>query len=119
MTEHPSAPGDSIAPRRVYLHIGAPKTGTTYLQMMARAHRRQLASDGCFYPKTRGSAHHVEARDLRKARPRRGFVHPAGPGSWDRLARTVNEWEGQGHVLLSSELLVYATAAQAKRAIRS
>ena len=118
MTEH-AAPGNSISPRRVYLHIGAPKTGTTYLQMMLDAHRDQLAADGVFYPKTRGSAHHVEARDLRRARPRHGFVNPAGPGSWDRLARMVGEWDGPGHVVLSSELLVYGTAAHAKRAIRS
>jgi len=119
MTEHAAAPGGPTPPRRVYLHVGAPKTGTTYLQLMLDAHRDQLLEDGCFYPRTRGSAHHVEARDLRNARPRQGYVHPAGPGSWDRLARIVGEWDGPGHVLLSSELLVFANPAHAKRAIRS
>ena len=119
MTEHAASPGEPPSPRRVYLHIGAPKTGTTYLQMMLDAHRDQLLADGCFYPRTRGSAHHVEARDLRNARPRQGYVHPAGPGSWDRLARMVKEWEGPGNVLLSSELLVFGNAEHAKRAIRS
>ena len=119
MTEHAAAPGEPTSPRRVYLHVGAPKTGTTYLQMMLDAHRDRLLEDGCFYPRTRGSAHHVEARDLRNAKPRQGYVHPAGPGSWDRLARIVGEWDGPGHVLLSSELLVFANPAHAKRAIRS
>jgi hypothetical protein len=119
MSEHAVATGESTSPRRVYLHVGAPKTGTTYLQMMLDAHRDQLLEDGCFYPKTRGSAHHVEARDLRNARPRQGYVHPAGPGSWDRLARIVTEWDGPGHILLSSELLVFANPAHARRAIRS
>ncbi len=118
MTEHPVTPAGS-SPRRVYLHVGAPKTGTTYLQMMLDAHRDQLVADGCFYPKTQGSAHHVEARDVRNARPRRGYQHPVGPGSWDRLTRTVAEWDQPGVVLLSSELLVFAKPDQVRRAIRS
>ncbi|HEX2176835.1 MAG TPA: hypothetical protein VHG70_13085 [Nocardioidaceae bacterium] len=110
----------SASSRRVYLHVGAPKTGTTFLQSMLAANRARLLEDGCFYPLTQGaSAHHVEARDLRNAKPRRGFVHPAGPGSWDRLARTVREWDGEGIALLSSELLVFATRDKVERALQS
>jgi hypothetical protein len=116
MTEFVAEP--SGAARRVYLHVGAPKTGTTYLQAMLGAHRDRLLEDGCFYPDTGTSAHHVEARDLRNARPRR-YVHPSGPGSWDRLVRRISDWDGRGVALISSELLVFARREHAERALRS
>jgi hypothetical protein len=120
MTEFSAQPsGGSEPPRRVYLHVGAPKTGTTYLQSMLAAHRDQLLADGCLYPATGSSAHHVEARDLRNARPRRGYVHPRGPGSWDRLVREVHDWDGSGVALLSSELLVFTKPDQVQRALSS
>ncbi|MDQ4086192.1 MAG: sulfotransferase [Actinomycetota bacterium] len=117
MTELPAEPSGT-APRPVYLHLGAPKTGTTYLQAMLGAHRDRLLDDGCYYPATGTSAHHVEARDLRDARPRR-YVHPSGPGSWDRLVRNVHDWQGQGIALISSELLVFTKPDQVERALRS
>lgn len=114
-----SAGGPSAAsPRVVYLHIGAPKTGTTYLQAMLHAHRAQLRRDGCLYPRTRLPAHHDEARDLRNVRPG-GYLHPRVPGSWKRLVSAVHAWEDPGVVVISSELLTFATAPQARRAVES
>jgi hypothetical protein len=114
----PTAEQSGTARRRVYLHLGAPKTGTTYLQAMLGAHRDRLLEVGCYYPPTGTSAHHVEARDLRNARPRR-YVHPSGPGSWDRLVRKVHDWQGEGVALISSELLVFTKPDQVQRALRS
>lgn len=111
----PTGPADH---RVVYLHVGAPKTGTTFLQAMLHSHRDQLRHDGCFYPRTRLWAHHDEARDLRDARPG-GFVHPQVPGSWDRLVRKIGQWRGDGVAVISSELLAFATAEQAQRAVES
>jgi hypothetical protein len=36
--------------KRVYFHIGAPKTGTTYLQNVLFANRPALAERGALYP---------------------------------------------------------------------
>lgn len=119
MTNAPTgSPPASAEGRVVYLHVGAPKTGTTFLQAMLHEHRDQLRQEGCFYPRTRLSAHHDEARDLRNARPG-GFLHPQVPGSWDRLVRKVHHWQGRGVAVISSELLAFATAHQAQRALES
>ena len=65
MTKPPAQqPTGPAADRVVYLHVGAPKTGTTYLQAMLHAHRDQLRTDGCLYPASRLWAHHDEARFL-------------------------------------------------------
>lgn len=104
--------------RRVYLHVGAPKTGTTFLQAMMAAHRERLLEDGCFYPIATTKAHHHEARDLRNVRPG-GYVHPSIPGSWDRLVRRVQEWQGEGVVVVSSELMVFAKPHHVERAVNS
>jgi hypothetical protein len=120
MTDFPAAePGQLPPARRVYLHVGAPKTGTTFLQAMLGAHREQLLQDGCLYPVTKSAAHHLEARDLRSARPRRGYVHPSGPGSWERLVRRIQDWDGSGIALVSSELLVVARPPHIEHAFRS
>lgn len=34
----------------IYLHIGAPKTGTTYLQNVLWRNRERLRTDGLLYP---------------------------------------------------------------------
>ena len=42
---------------RVYLHIGAPKTGTTYLQEVLFTNRARLAEHGVLYPGESRTAH--------------------------------------------------------------
>jgi len=121
MTHSSDVPGGTSAvARRIYLHVGAPKTGTTFLQNMLHAHRDQLAQDGVLYPTTTMAAHHNEARDLRNVRLRDGSAHNRSvPGAWQRMLRTVGDWDGDGDVVLSSELLAFANTAQASHAVRS
>lgn len=104
-----------MAPERVYLHIGAPKTGTSYLQMLLAANRAALKADGILYPGTRGDAHHTAAWDLRGTPPQR---QGAGgiEGSWDKLVGRANAWTGEA-VVVSSELFVYCTDKQIDTAL--
>ena len=61
----------SAPSRRVFLHIGLHKTGTTYLQGVLRANRRRLAELGVFYPGGKGQPTHTFAvYDLFGRRPR-------------------------------------------------
>ena len=39
-----------MAPKKVYLHIGLHKTGTTYLQNVFRANRKQLDGEDVYFP---------------------------------------------------------------------
>ena len=42
--------GSTAMARRVYLHIGLPKTGTTYLQTLMWNNREVLAGQGVLLP---------------------------------------------------------------------
>ena len=101
--------------KRVYLHIGAPKTGTTYLQALMGHNRAILKSHGVLYPKTKSNAHHMATWDLRGVPEQRRDV--AGiEGTWTALVDRCNAWEGQT-VVLSSELLVFCDDDQIARAL--
>ncbi len=102
--------------RRVYLHIGAPKTGTTYLQTVLRRNRRQLAADGMLYPVEPGRTHFHAALDLRNVRFG-GHHDPAVDGSWQLFAQRVADWHGDA--ILSHELLAAATEEQVHQAVES
>ncbi len=102
---------------RVYLHIGAPKTGTTYLQGVLDTNRRALKRAGLLYPKLPGIAHHSALWDLRRMWQEREF-NVEVRGHWDRVVRKVAAWEGPS-ALLSSELFVYAEPDEVARALTS
>ena len=105
------APGH---PRRVFLHIGLPKTGTTYLQEIVWSNRDRLAADGVFLPGFGHREHLWAALDLQE-RPRLARRHEKAPGAWQRL---VAEAAAQpADVLLTHEFFCGATAEQAGRAV--
>ncbi len=101
--------------KRFYLHIGAPKTGTTYLQQVLHRNRRQLKAAGVLYPRNPGDAHHSALWDLRGAGEKRDYGRDIR-GDWDRCVRLVSKWDGPTAVM-SSELFVYADRAECKRAL--
>ncbi len=104
-----------MAPERVFLHIGAPKTGTTYLQALLAANRRALKDDGILYPRFAGGGHHTAAWDLRGTPAQRKDV-PGIAGAWRKLVDKANSWDGKA-VVISSELFVYCNQAQIRTAL--
>ena len=97
--------------RRVFLHIGAPKTGSTYVQNVLWNNVEPLKEAGILLP-GKFSAHDEAMADLRE------LTWHANPAwSWDRLAAKAVEWPGD--VVITNEGLGAATAAQAARAVRS
>ncbi len=100
--------------RRVFLHVGLPKTGTTYLQQVVWANRDRLRAAGLFLPGFGHREHLWAALDLQE-RPRLARRHPDAPGAWRRL---VDQASAQpGDVLITHEFLCGASAEQASRAI--
>jgi hypothetical protein len=89
----------------VYLHVGAPKTGTTFLQAVAAKNRRWLRNEGLLYPGLRGD-HFLEAQDVCGAF--KGYRDPRVEGSWNRLLKAIDSWGGPA-VLVSHELFTAAT----------
>ncbi len=95
------------------VHVGVPKTGTTFLQSILHQQRRVLRRSGVLYPGPR-RAHLFEAVDLMGGRfpddPMQRF-----PGSWQKLVTRVQRWPGT--VVISHEILCEATADAVDRAM--
>jgi hypothetical protein len=105
-----------MARQRVFLHIGSPKTGTTYLQEVLWSNRDALCSAGVLYPGKRPDAHFFATQDLRDLKWH-GHVDPEVPGSWDRLVTEVRAWHGTS--VISHEMLGSAAPKAIKRAMQS
>lgn len=103
--------------RRVYVHIGLPKTGTSYLQRSLWLSRRALAASGVLLP---GETHQVQRFafwDL-LGRRLRGVSQPKVPGSWNSLVEAIGSWPGD-RVVLTDEFLVNARPAHVRRMVRA
>lgn len=98
----------------VYLHVGAPKTGTTYLQDRLLANRTALEGRGVAYPVGSHPDMFPPALDLIE-RPW-GGQRETVRGEWDALCSRVRRVSGR--VLLSHEILAAATHDQIDRARR-
>jgi hypothetical protein len=103
--------------KTVFLHVGAPKTGTTFLQRVLWHHRPVLADAGVLYPMEDEGEHFDAAMDLR-ALAWGGEWDPKWEGAWERVAGRARAWEGP-RVVISNELLGGASAAQARQAVAS
>ncbi len=99
--------------RRVYLHVGAPKTGTTYLQDRLAANRRDLAEHDVHYPLGINSSHFRPALDLIDVSW--GGQRESARGEWERLMDRVRRLDDT--VLVSHEILAGARPSQVKRAM--
>ena len=73
-----------IVSRRVLLHVGTPKTGTSHLQDVLFRNRDRLREQGLLYPADRFDAHFLAALDLMQLPW--GGLEDEGVGAWDRLA---------------------------------
>jgi hypothetical protein len=100
----------------VFLHIGAPKTGTTYLQSVMRKNRKTLKADGLLYPGRR-NAHFLASLDLRDS-GFAGYRDPAANGAWQAVVRQVGKWRG-GTIVLSHETFSRAHRNDIERAVES
>ncbi|MCY7397165.1 MAG: hypothetical protein LH468_13635 [Nocardioides sp.] len=101
--------------QRVLLHVGTPKTGTSYLQDVLHRNRSVLAGAGILYPAERFDAHFLAALDL--MRMPWGGLQTEAIGAWDRLAAQVREHDGTS--IVSHEILATASRQQVGRALQS
>jgi hypothetical protein len=101
--------------RVVHLHIGAPKTGTTYVQNRLSANAEELARHGVLYP-GRGMGdpstfHFRAALDLLG----QDWGGPKGhaKGAWRQMTRRVNRHPGSA--IISHEILAPADSGRVAR----
>ena len=107
--------GNLSAMAKVFLHVGAPKTGTSMVQELLYNNRKTLAEHGILYPGRRRDAHFMAALDLLERTW--GGLEADAPGSWDYLVGKAQKWDGT--VIISHEVFAGATEEQAKRAVNS
>ncbi len=111
-----SRPALATGPK-VLLHIGEPKTGTTFLQHVMWRNRGELAAQGVVLP-----GHHPQDHD-RASQDLRGIPKlasdPAGSwaGEWEILASQAQQ--APRVAVISHELFSAADPEQAERAVRS
>lgn len=103
---------------RVVLHIGAMKTGTTYLQHLLDDNREQLASVGVLWPGDAWEQQMLAAMDVMATSAGRRPTTPAALGMWDEITDQMREHEGPASVF-SMEWLSYADERQAQRVVDS
>jgi hypothetical protein len=105
-------PGRPRYPRNVivWLHIGTPKSGTSYVQDVLALNRERLASDGVLWPGETWRDQVRAVRDVLDFFPN-DVVNPAIKGWWDRLRGEILAWEGDAAVI-SMEWLVHARPHQ-------
>jgi hypothetical protein len=101
--------------KTVHLHVGTPKTGTSYLQHVLFHNRRLLHRNGITYPAARFDAHFLAALDL--MRMPWGGLEAQAIGAWDALAGSVRR--ARGDAIVSHEILATASRAQVGRALDS
>lgn len=78
---------------RVFLHIGAPKTGTTYLQAVLFRNRRALRAQGILVPGKNRFSHGNAALGVRAGKDAPRFR------VWKRMARQIRRYNGHAAVV--------------------
>ena len=95
---------------RVFLHVGTPKSGTTYLQDVLWSSAEVLQQHNLLLPGRR-STHRAAAQSITGRGVKRPGVPRDPDAAWRQLAAEVRDWPAD--VIISAELLAPATARQA------
>jgi hypothetical protein len=102
---------------RIYLHIGEPKTGTSFLQRALWSNRGRLAAQGVTLPGYSHRDHNRASRDLREA-PREAS-DPTDPWTGDWAVLTGQALRAPSAAVISDEILAACNPPQADQAVRS
>src|ERR1700712_2718963 len=92
--------------RRVYLHVGTPKSGTSYLQDKLSRNRDLLERQGVDFLRTRSGDHFEASLDLLGRRW--AGAEARARGQWEAMATEGRQ--SQRHALVSHEILAGADA---------
>ena len=105
----------------VYLHIGPPKTGTTFIQGSLTHWRSELRSAGIVLPGKWNNGQHLAAMDARGDHtagfgPGSDVPRAGAEGAWARVVSEIQA--GSGTAIVSSELFATADEPHARETMR-
>jgi hypothetical protein len=103
------------AAKRVFVHIGVPKSGTSFLQAALRANADRLRAQGVFFPTTQHKGLFHAALELTGNHPGWGVPDRRVKGSWSGLCTQAREFDGSS--VFSNELFSNVPAADVPRAL--
>lgn len=109
------APGEHPV---IYLHIGAMKTGTTFLQQLMIANKKNLLQAGYLFPGERWNEQDRAVRDILDMAREDPPMHALCAGMWDKITAQMLAFEGRA-AIFSMEFLSFANAKQAARVVDS
>jgi len=104
------------ATRRVLLHVGVPKSGTSFLQATLRANADRLRAAGVLFPTEQHKGLFHAALELTGNHPGWGVPQKRVKGSWARLCKQARAFDGT--TVLSNELFSNASRTQVETAMR-
>lgn len=99
---------------RVVLHVGAMKSGTSYVQRLLVTNKETLAGRGVLFP---GSSWRTQVRAVADVLERKRVVAQPPEGAWQSLVDELAAWEGTG--IVSMEFLGPAGPAKIERVVSS
>lgn len=102
---------------KVIVHIGEPKTGTTFLQQVMWRNRAELAAQGVVLPGHHPQDHYRASQDLRGIQKLPSDPAGSWTGEWEILAREAVATPRVA--VISHELFSAADPEQADRAVES
>lgn len=107
----------STTRQRYFIHIGAPKCGSTYLQSLLWRNRVPLARDDVYVPGATQGDHFLAGSDvLGTVTSPEAAALDSWRGAWDRLIRDA-ERSQCSTIVITDETLCRATAEQARTAL--
>ncbi len=115
--QFPAPPADGRPRPRVLVHIGEPKTGTTFLQQVMWSNRAELAAQGVVLPGHHPQDHFRASQDLRGIEKRADDPAGSWTGEWEIVAHQARQ--APRAAVISHELFSAADQEQAQRAVRS
>lgn len=101
------------------LHVGLPKTGTTFVQSLLADHRDELRAAGVLYPFVRPGAMFHGAVEVRGSHDKFGLGADQVAGTWAAVCERARAFvaEGRGLAVVSHEVLAGATPEQVRAAL--
>lgn len=101
--------------RTVYFHVGAPKTGTTFLQGVLLRNQEALKQHEILYASGTYPPDRVWAQEELRGIDHRKHPNPNAPGAWERVSAQIRDWPGTA--VFSHEFLGLCTVEQVRRAL--
>ena len=102
--------------QQLFLHVGLPKSGTTFLQGLMANNRTRLKQAGYIYPFIRRETMFHTAVELRGQHERWGLDPATIDGTWQLVLGRIRSFGGTG--IVSHELLAAAGPEQVRRVAR-